>query len=70
MELYYLYEKIPKSLRELRTLAEAVDKTVPKPSRTTGTRWIDHKYQAMKNVFENWGVYNDPHSLSLKQTPK
>ena len=57
-------------MRVLRTLAEAVDKTVPKPSRATGTRWIDHKYQAMKSVFENWGVYNDPHSLSLKQTPK
>ena len=56
MELYYLYEKSSKRLRELKTLAEAVNKTVPKPC-ATGMRWIDHKYQAMKNVFKNLGVY-------------
>ena len=37
MELYYLYEKSPKRLRELKNLAEAVNKTVPKP-RATGMR--------------------------------
>ena len=66
-ELCYLYQKSPKRLRELRTLAEAMDHTVPKPSRATGTRWIDHKYQAMKKVLENWGVYMT-HIESLSQT--
>ena len=46
-----------KRLRELKTLFGEVDKTVPKPSGATGTRWIDHTYQAMKNVLENWGGY-------------
>ena len=55
-DLYYLYEKIQKCLRELKTLAEAVDKTVSKP-HTRGMGWIDHKYYAMKDVLENWGVY-------------
>ena len=67
MELYYLYEKSPKHLRKLKTLAEAVDKTLPKPSRTTGMMWIHHKYKVMKNIFENWGVYMT-HIESVTQT--
>ena len=43
-------------MREHKTFANKVDKTVSKPSRATCTRWIDHKYQTMKNVLENWGV--------------
>ena len=43
-KLYYLYQKSPKRLSELRELSKAYDKTVPKPSKATGTRWIDHKY--------------------------
>ena len=54
--LYYLYEKNPKPSREIKILAEVVDKTVPKPSFATGTSWINHKYQAMKNVLEIRGV--------------
>ena len=46
-----------KRLRELKTLVGEVDKTVTKPSGATGTRWIDHTYQAMKNVLENWRGY-------------
>lgn len=68
MELYYLYETSPKRKRELKTLAEAVNKTAAKP-RATGMRWIDHKYQAMKNVFKNLGVYIT-HIEYLTQTPK
>ena len=67
MELYYLYETSPKRKRELKTLAEAVNKTAAKP-RATGMRWIDHKYQAMKNVFKNLGVYIT-HIEYLTQTP-
>ena len=43
-KLYYLYQKSPKRLSELRELSKAYDKTVPKPSKATGTCWIDHKY--------------------------
>ena len=52
-ELYYLYQKSPERLRELTTLAEAVDITVPKPSHATGMKWMYQKYQVMKNVLEN-----------------
>ena len=48
MRAFYLYQKSPKRLSELRELSEAYDKTVPKPSKATGTRWIDHKYRAME----------------------
>ena len=45
--LYYLYQKSPKRLSELRELSEAYDKTAPKPSKATGTSWIDCEYGAM-----------------------
>ena len=46
-KLYYLYQKSPKRLSELRELSEAYDKTAPKPSKATGTSWIDCEYGAM-----------------------
>ena len=64
MELHYLFEKSP-----LKTLAEAVNKNVPKSSCTPGKKWMNHKYQAMKNVLEQCGEH-DQHRVSLKQTSK
>ena len=65
-ELYYLHEKSPKHLRELNTLGEVINKTVQKPSCTTGTRWIsghEKRFRKLESLY-------DPHSVSLKQTPK
>ena len=62
-KLYYLYQKSPKRLSELRELSEAYDKTVPKPSKATWTRWIDHKYRAMDLFFKYFG----PHMSHLEQ---
>jgi hypothetical protein len=45
MKLHYLYEKSPKRLRELRELATAYEGGIPKPTKATGTRWIEHKYK-------------------------
>ena len=57
LKLYYLYQKSPKRLRGLRNFAEALEESVPKPNKACGTRWIDHKYSAMKNVLDNYGIY-------------
>ena len=48
MELYYLCEKSPKLLREPQTLVEVVEKLSQNLDYATGTKWIDHKYQAIK----------------------
>ena len=45
MKLYYLYQKSPKRLRELRQLATVYEGSIPKPTKATGTRWIEHKYK-------------------------
>ena len=37
MKFYYLYQNSPKSLRELKCIAEAWEKSVPKPSKSYGT---------------------------------
>ena len=67
MKFYYLYQKSPKRLRELKRIAEAWEKSVPKPSKSYGTRWIDHKLTSMKIMLENYGAYIS-HVESLSQT--
>ena len=44
-----------------------VEKSVPKPSKSYGTRWIDHKLTSMKIMLENYGAYIS-HVESLSQT--
>lgn len=56
-QLFSLYNKSPKKLRELKKLAEAYQETVDKPVKANGTRWIDHKVRAMKVFLENYGMY-------------
>ena len=57
-DLFYIYQKSAKRLRELRSLHEIL-KTVyefenerVKPSKSSGTRWIDHKLRAMKSFID------------------
>ena len=57
MKLYYLYKKSPKRYRELKELSEAYANSIPKPSKVHATRWIEHKYSAMKKLLENYGGY-------------
>ena len=60
---YYLYQKAPKKLRQLRELFEiyrgATDYLSDncKPKKASGTRWISHKLGAMKTVLDKWGLY-------------
>ena len=67
MRFYYLYKKFPKRLPELKRIAEAWENLVPKPSKSYGTRWIDHKLTSMKIMLENYGAYIS-HVESLSQT--
>ncbi|XP_065642255.1 E3 SUMO-protein ligase KIAA1586-like [Hydra vulgaris] len=57
LQLYYLYQKSPKRYRKLQGLAEAWGNSVPKLTNRCGTRWIDHKYKAMKITLKNYGVF-------------
>ena len=60
---YYLYQKAPKKLRQLRELFEmyrgAMDYLSDscKPKKASGTRCISHKLGAMKTVLDKWGLY-------------
>ena len=56
-KLYYLYQKSPKRYLELKELSEAYEKTITKPAKAHGTRWIDHKFCAMTKVLSNYGAY-------------
>ena len=56
-KLYYLYQMSPKRLRCLHKLADAQQKSVPKPTKAGGTRWLDFKYNAIKNALDHYGVY-------------
>ena len=67
MKLCYLYEKSPQRYRELKELSEAYENSIPKPSKAHGTRWIEHKYSAMKKLLENYGGYM-VHLESLSHT--
>ena len=56
-QLFSLYQKSPKRLRELRKLAEAYEESVDKPVKSSGTRWIDHKVRAATVFLEKYGLY-------------
>lgn len=67
MRVCYLYQKLPKRLRELKCIAESYEKHVPKPSKSYGTRWIENKLTAMQATFDNNSAYMT-HTESLSQT--
>ena len=54
MRLYYLYRRSPKRWRELKAVAEMLKKNVVKPSRSQGTRWIDHRRKALACLAKNY----------------
>ena len=68
-KLYYLDQKSSKRLHQLRELNDAYEKSVPKPTKVYGTRWVDFKFQAMERILGNSGPYMThleklPHSNS------
>ena len=56
LQLYYMYEKSPKRLQGLKELSVAYEESIPKPAKATGTRWLEHKYSAMKIALENFSA--------------
>ena len=56
-KLYYLYQKSPKDLQQLRELNDAYKKSIPKPTKAYATRWVDFKFQAMERILGNYGPY-------------
>ena len=55
-KLYYLYQKSPKRYRELKTFSEIFGKSIAKPAKAYGTRWINHKLKAMETFVANYGA--------------
>ena len=75
LRLYYLYEKSPKKCHQLEEIVVQVrgcilDNSIAckgkKPIRASGTRWIAHKFGAMKRILSQYGVYTN-HLASLSQ---
>ena len=56
-KLHYLYQKSPKSLQQLRELNDAYEKSIPKPTKAYGTRWVDSKFQATERILGNYEHY-------------
>ena len=50
VDLYYLYGKSPKRLRQLRELGEILEEAVRKPERAHGTKWLQHRSRALKSL--------------------
>ena len=64
LNIYLLYYKSPKKLQELKDFADLYAQSLERsssgkirPKNAKGTRWIGHKWNAMKNVLANYGVY-------------
>ena len=68
-KLFYLYQKSPKRLHELREFSEIFVKSAAKPAKAGGggTRWIGHKMRALNIVLQSYGVFIT-HLESLAKT--
>ena len=65
LRLYYLYKKLPKKCCELECIVSDLigcltfDDNGVRPVRASGSRWISHKFQAMKRVLSKYGAYTN-----------
>ena len=55
--LHKLYQNSSKRLKALRELGVALGEKPPKPVKASGTRWIGHRYNAIKIVLKHYGAY-------------
>ena len=61
--LYYLYEKSPKKTREFSGIVDDLKEVfeLPRggniPIRSQGSRWINHKRNALQRVVDRYGAY-------------
>ena len=74
--LYYLYEKASKKLRELKNLHVILkdiygfENDRVKPHRASGTRWITHKLIAFENMLDKFGLYMQHFENIIADTQK
>ena len=72
LKLYDLYEKSPKKCRQLEDIiidlrgCLAFDDHGKRPVRASGSRWIAHKWNAMKRILSKFGAYTN-HLAALSQ---
>lgn len=63
LQLFYLYSKSPKKLRELSDVVSDLgdvfefSKGGDAPVRSHGSRWISHKRQALQRIVDRYGAY-------------
>lgn len=55
--LYKLYQNSSKRLKALKELGDALGEKVPKPVKASGTRWIGHRYNAIKILLKHYGSF-------------
>ena len=62
LRLYYIYEKSPKKCRELSDIVSDLQQCIQfdgngvRPIRSSGSRWVAHKLNAMKRVIAKYGA--------------
>ena len=72
LRLYYIYERSPKKcwqLEEIITYLKwclSIDEGGVKPVRASGSRWIGHKWRAMKRILSKFGAYTN-HLATLSE---
>ena len=66
LKMYYLYENSPKKCQELQDVVESLrasfdEREVPKggtrPLRAHGTRFVNHKIEALNRMIDRYGAY-------------
>ena len=74
LRLYLLYSSSPKKCRELEEVVVdlkeclSVEDGGTRPVRASGSRWISHKWNAMRRVLSKYGAYTT-HIARLSQDP-
>ena len=72
LRLYYLYEKSLKKCKELEDIVTdlkeclSFDDAGIKPVRASGSRWVAHKLNAMKQIVSRFGAYTN-HIAALSE---
>ena len=64
-KIYYLYQTNPET--KFKEFGSIFEKTVQKPSKSTGTCWLAQKVRTMEIILTNYGIFM-AHIKSLSQT--
>ncbi len=56
LKIHKHYHYSPKALRQLRSIAEAMEQKIIKPTRLQGTRWMPHMSKALATLLDSYPV--------------